>query len=229
MWAFEGAGNAIYFREHENVSFSIHGNLASQDCRPAAGDLSILEVIEGVKAEHDYLNFSIFTSQSEEHEIHAGRVSLQQALQAKPTRSHAMITYLPKDGFASPTISVTVILCDRSIERVFDMYKRLFGRADLRHRIIVDFIGLLPKPRPESNVLSLPEFTDPDFLNNKPYVTDSVDFRFYSQVSESAPIQAQEVRDALAGVKQEIVKFGQWIGIAVTIIAFIVVLSFIRH
>jgi hypothetical protein len=35
---------------------------------------------------------------------------------------------------------VKVILRERSIEHVFDMYKRLFGRADLHHLITLDFM-----------------------------------------------------------------------------------------
>jgi hypothetical protein len=144
-----------------------------------------------------------------------------------------MIEYLPKDQSPS-MIAVTVILCERSIEHVFDMYKRLFGRADCHHLIILDFRGFLPKPHPESNLLSIAEFTDPDLLSRKAYLTDSVHFSFYSEVSEHASLhetstaRAQEMRDGLAAIKHELVIFGRWIGIAVTIIAVIAVLFYLR-
>jgi len=79
-------------------------------------------------------------------------------------------------------IAVTVILSERSIEHVFDMYKRLFGRTGLRHRMILDFVGFLPKPHPESDLPSIGEFIDPDILKQKAYLSDSVDFAFYPQV-----------------------------------------------
>jgi hypothetical protein len=238
MWAFEGTGNAIRFKEHKNGSFSIHGKLAKQDYYPTSGanrgERELIKV--------DYLDFSIYTPESEEQHIDGAGWGLLKAFRAKPMQSHGMISYYPKDKDQSDSysmIGVTVLLCERSIERLFDMYKRLFGRADLHHRIVLDFFGFLPEPHPESELLTVAQFTEPNIMRRKPHLTDSVDFSFYSHASEPAPIhetvkaQAQQVRDemrdALAAVKQEIAKFGQWIGIAVTIIAFIVVLTYLRH
>jgi len=88
-------------------------------------------------------------------------------------------------------------------------------------------------------LLTVAQFTDPNLIRRKPHLTDSVGFPFYSHTSEPAPIhetvkaQAQEVRDemrdALAAIKREIAKFGQWIGIAVTVVAVIAVLFYLRH
>jgi hypothetical protein len=37
---------------------------------------------------------------------------------------------------------------------------------------------------PESDLPSIGEFTDPDILNQKPYLSDSVNFTFYSEASD---------------------------------------------
>jgi hypothetical protein len=146
-----------------------------------------------------------------------------------------MISYYPNDDQSSSMIGVTVILCERSVEQVFDMYKRLFGRADLHHLIIVDFIGFAAQPSSESNLPSFAEFTDRDIMRRKPYLTDSVSFSFYSEMSKPesnhgpAAAHAQEVRDALTAIRREAATFGRWIGVAVTIIAVIAVLFYLRH
>jgi hypothetical protein len=84
-------------------------------------------------------------------------------------------------------------------------------------------------------VPSIAEFIDPDLLSRKGYLTDSVDFSFYSEASEHASINeifiahAQQIPDALAAIKHEVAMFGRWIGIAVTIIAVIAVLFYLCH
>jgi hypothetical protein len=180
MWAFEGTGDAVRIQEYENGSFSVYGNLATQDCRPGGGDLSILEVLG--KVDSSSLFFRIHTSDSEAHHIDGVGRGLLEAFRAKPTRSHGMIEYYPKDQSPS-MIAVTVILCEGSIAHVIDMYKRLFGRRDLHHRIVLDFFGFLPKPHPESDLLSTAQFTDPDILSRKAHLTDSVSFSFQTRVN----------------------------------------------
>jgi hypothetical protein len=235
MWAFEGTGDAVRIQEYENGSFSVYGNLATQDCRPGGGDLSILEVLG--KVDSSSLFFRIHTSDSEAHHIDGVGRGLLEAFRAKPTRSHGMIEYYPKDQSPS-MIAVTVILCEGSIAHVIDMYKRLFGRRDLHHRIVLDFFGFLPKPHPESDLLSTAQFTDPDILSRKAHLTDSVSFSFYSDASEPAPLsqaskdtppRAQEIPDALVQINRQLAMFGRWIGIAVTVIAVIAVLFYLRH
>jgi hypothetical protein len=232
MWAFEGTGNNVRCQVRANGSFSIYGTLGSQDCRPEAG--ARLGIHDLVKTIHS-LNFNIYTSDSEEHEIDGVGWGLLRNFRAKPTRSHAMISSYPKDDQSESMIGVTVILCERSVERVLNMYKQLFGRADLHHGIIVDFLGFAAQPSSESNLPSFAEFTDLDIMRRKPYLTDSVSFYFYSEMSKPesnhgpATAQAQEVKDALTAIRREAQKFGRWIGIAVTIIAVIAVLLYLRH
>jgi hypothetical protein len=238
MWAFEGAGNAVHFQEHENGSFSIHGNLASQDFRPMAGDALGAREVNKV----DSLFFDIYTPDSEERDIDGAGRGLLKAFRAKPTRSHAMINYYPKDGSSPSMIAVTVILCEPSIDHVFDVYKRLFGRADLHHRITLEFFGFLPKPHPESDLLTLAEFTDPHIMTRKAHLTDSVSFSFHSATSEpTSPYdvlaarteeiatRTQEMCNALAAIKGDVVRLGRWISIAAAIIAVIAVLFYFRH
>ena len=122
MWAFEGTGNAIRFTEQQNGSLSIYGHLGSQYFRPTSGD---------VLGTHEINKVDSFFS-AEDHPIDGVSRGLLTAFRARPTRSHAMIRYYPKEDGHPSIIAVTVILCEGSVERVFGMYKRLFGRADHR-------------------------------------------------------------------------------------------------
>jgi hypothetical protein len=101
-----------------------------------------------------------------------GRRLLFERFRAEPNRSHAMIYYWPSEHrVEGAMLTVAVILTERSVQRIFDMYKII-------HLISVDFSGLPVTAHPSIDEPSIPEFVNPDLLSRKAYFSKRVSFSF---------------------------------------------------
>jgi hypothetical protein len=179
VWSFEGSGNSIVFSEQSRGHFLIYGDLLSQDCRIAVGPLHWLDDVS--KAQLDFRLIPPDADETDSDVVGFDKPGLFERFRADPKRSHGMISYLPEEGRPEQAwLTVNVILSDKSVQRVFEMYKKLFGRSDLFHRISIDFNGLLETSHTDLDKPSVAEFMNPDLLNRKAYFNKSVRFSFRS-------------------------------------------------
>jgi hypothetical protein len=173
MWLFEGSGSSIMLSEHETGHFAISGDFLSQDCRPDGGDLSVVPHVSSAKS-----FFTLLSAGADDASPDLIGRGLLLRSKVDPDRSHAMISYYPKVSEYLCTVGVTVVICAKSAQRIFDMYKLIFGRTDLFHVISVDFIGLKAPldPHGYTDIASVAEFTDQNTLARRPYFSDGVSF-----------------------------------------------------
>jgi hypothetical protein len=137
MWSFEGSGSSVILSEHQTGHFAISGDCLNQDCRPDGGDLSIISRVSNAKS-----FFTLLSAGADDASLDLIGRGLILRSKVDPDRSHAMISYYPKVAEYICTVGVTVVICAKSAQRIFDMYKLIFARADLFHLISVEFIGL---------------------------------------------------------------------------------------
>jgi hypothetical protein len=177
MWSFEGSGSSVILSEHETGHFAISGDCLNQDCRPDGGDLSVIPRVSNAKS-----FFTLLSTGADEASLDLIGRGLLLRSKADPDRSHAMINYYPKVAEYICTVGVTVVICAKSAQRIFDMYKLIFGRADSFHLISVDFIGLKAPLAAHGykDIASIAEFTDPNTLARRPYFSDGVSFSVHT-------------------------------------------------
>jgi hypothetical protein len=184
MWSFEGSGSSVTLSEHETGHFAISGDCLSQDCRPDGGDLSIIPRVSNAKS-----FFTLLSTGADEASLDLIGRGLVLRSKADPDRSHAMINYYPKVAEYICTVGVTVIICAKSAQRIFEMYKLIFGRPDSFHLISVDFIGLKAPLAAHGykDIASVAEFTDPNTLARRAYFSDGVSFSVHTAPRLSRP------------------------------------------
>jgi hypothetical protein len=186
MWSFEGTGNSVTISYDETGAFKIFGELRTHYCTPSAShDFGFLDVMRDAE-----LPFAVVSSGATELAVFStfDKPNFFDRFRRKSTHSLARVNYCPKDE-RLPSIPsmlcLTIILSEQSEQRILDMYKSIFGRADLYHLITVEFDGLVRIPDNSTvevppDVLTVAEFLHPDLLSRKSHFSNKITFSLHT-------------------------------------------------
>jgi hypothetical protein len=129
-----------------------------------------LTQIEAVKE----MSWRMHSSGTEEAEVDVATSGVWKRFHENPNQSLASISYL---GGSPALLHANIMLSENMGILFYDLCKTIIGRGELRYRLMLEFLGLLPAPHPDGpDLLSVNEFMNPDVLDNKSYICR--DFKF---------------------------------------------------
>jgi hypothetical protein len=167
-WTVDGTGADVSFALAFNGVWEFRGH-GAQSCWPSGGgDISIVDIVRSIR-----MDWSIKGGKLTEVDASPAKSELWNEYQKDTTRSRAGISYYPPEDREKAFLIATVLLGTDVSPIVYDMCKVLLTNQNLQYRLKFDFLGL-PKRSASHEILSLNEFTHPDFLTRRPYITSDI-------------------------------------------------------
>ena len=168
-WTVDGTGADVSFALAFNGAWVFRGH-GTQHCRPSGGDISIFDIVRSISQ----LEWSMKGGKLTEIDASAVNRELWNEYQKDTNRSCAGISYYPPEGREEASLDAIVLLGTDASPIVYDMCKLLLTNRNLKYRVMFEFDGLRVERSPSHEIPSVNEFTHPDILTRRPYITSDI-------------------------------------------------------
>lgn len=167
-WTVDGTGADVSFSLNSDGGWKFQGR-GKQYCSPSGGDISIFDTLRPIRE----LEWAIKGGTLTELDGTVLSSELWKKYQQDTTRSCAAISYFPPDANGPAFLGATILLGTGISPIMYDICKLLLSNRSLKYRIGFDFIGFRVE-HASHDTPSVREFTHPDLLTRRPYITSGV-------------------------------------------------------
>ena len=167
-WFFEGTGTQLSFSISHSGKLKAYGT-CSQSCSPTGGDFGIFQYVRGIQG-----LWSLHSSDAAEHEYDGAGRGLKAFFARNEGRAAALIHYYERDKQEPAAVGASIVMPPSVVQETLSLLKAAFGNPQIRYVIALSFIGLRTSDAAQSDMPSVAEFVEPDFLKRRAYLSDEV-------------------------------------------------------